>query len=49
MAARVGRRLEALVAFEHDSERVDALIADIAEAGSAARIDLLIREIDLVA
>ena len=48
VAARVGRRLEALVAFEHDSDRVDALIADIAEAGTAARIDLLISEIDLV-
>ncbi|EHB48671.1 hypothetical protein MycrhDRAFT_5512 [Mycolicibacterium rhodesiae JS60] len=48
VAARVHRRLEALAGFDHDRERVDALIADIAEAGSTARIDLLIREIDLL-
>ena len=48
VAARVQRRLEALAGLDHDTGRVDALIADIAEAGSTARIDLLIREIDLL-
>jgi hypothetical protein len=43
---RVQRRLNELASIDHDYERVRALLADIAKAGSRSRIDMLIGELD---
>lgn len=45
---RVRRRLDALAGFDHNTAQVEALVSDIAAARSQSRIDLLVRELDLV-
>lgn len=45
---RVRRRLEELAAFDHDAERVQVLVGDIAEAQSESRVDLLVSELDII-
>lgn len=48
VAVRVQRRLEELAGLDHNRDRVDVLIADIAAAGTESRVDMLIRELDLL-
>lgn len=45
-AERVQRRLAALAAVDHDGDRAQVLVEDIAKAQKQSRIDLLISELD---